>query len=66
MYTINEKTGLKNNFDSYYIEKEKRKKLTMDNRVKHIKECDNCGCIMSKHKYNINQGLCDVCLSLIN
>jgi hypothetical protein len=56
----------RNNPDSYETEKERKRSLLRDKRVKHIEECDTCKAIMSRNKYNVNQGLCDNCIAAIN
>lgn len=51
---------------TYEEEKERRRNLNTDKRVKHICNCDTCKAPLSKNKYNINQGLCDNCIAAIN
>ena len=47
---------------AYYAEKERKRNLVRDKRVKHIEECDFCKAIISRNKYKKNGGYCDTCI----
>ena len=48
--------------NSFEIEKERKRNLLTDKRVKNIVNCDFCKAPISKNKYNTNGGYCDTCI----
>jgi hypothetical protein len=53
------------NTDIFYKEKERKKNLFFDKRVKHIVNCDLCKSPISKNKSQKNSGYCDLCIDAL-
>jgi glycerol-3-phosphate cytidylyltransferase-like family protein len=51
--------------EKFEKEKERKRVLLNDKRVKHIEECDYCKAIISRNKYQKNGGYCDNCIEAL-